>query len=77
MRLIWWIQDLLDAALDQLSEDRRWKIADWLMLHGILKACRVSAYFWATCIGDDSIFEISECNLCAGQSHCYCGKERP
>ena len=76
-RIAWWVQDLVDAGLDRLSEDRRWQIIDWLMLHDISKACRAAAYFWATCIGDDSIFEISECNLCAGQPCCYCGKARP
>ena len=78
MRCIaWWVQDLIDACLDRLSEDRRWQIIDWLMLHDISKACRVAAYIWATCIGSESIFDISECNRCAEAAYCYCGKARP
>lgn len=76
-RIVWRAQDLIDWALDHLSEDRRWQIIDWLMLHHGLKTCRVSAYFWATCIGDESIFELSECNYCAKQPCTYCGKARP
>ena len=57
-RILWASQDLIDWALNHLNEERRWSIIGFLMDHGLLDCCRVQAYFWATCIGDDSIFDL-------------------
>jgi len=74
----WWkLQDLIDAVLDRMNEDRRWKIIDYLMQKNILKCCRVDGYFWSECIGDSSIFDLGTCSGCFDSPYCYCGKEKP
>jgi len=75
-RLLWAAQDAMDAILDRLSSERRWKIIDFLMRHDLINCCRSDAYFWSIDQGD-SIFELSDCNFCDGAAYCYCGKERP
>jgi hypothetical protein len=75
-RLLWKVQDLIDAALNWLNEARRWRIIDFLMYHKIIMCCRVDGYFWAARIQDGSIFDLGTCTNCAGSSYCYCGKER-
>lgn len=75
-RILWKFQDLMDAALNQFGEEQRWKIIDFLMVHGLIDCCRVDGYFWATCIGDNSIFDLSTCSGCFNSEYCYCGKER-
>jgi len=76
-RLLWAVQDLVDAALDGLNEERRWRIIDFLMSHDLLGCCRVDGYFWATCIGDSSIFDLGACSGCFDSPYCYCGKVQP
>jgi hypothetical protein len=77
-RLLWKAQDLIDAALDRLNDEQRWKIIDFLMEHHIKNPCITSAACWSMWPGENSFFEISECNFCGTNPlGCYCGKERP
>jgi len=75
-KLMWKLQDIIDVALDRLNGEQRWKIIDFLMMHDIIDVCRVNGYFWATCIGDDSLFDLGSCSWCRDSPYCYCGKER-
>lgn len=76
MNIMWAAQDLINAALDRLRDDRRWQIVDLLMAYGLSKKCRGAAYSWAYWDGE-SFFEVSDCNLCRGQPYTYCRKPRP
>lgn len=76
-RLLWVVQDFIDAALDRIGEDCRWQVINFLMIHGMIGCCRVDGYFWATCIGDSSIFDLGTCSGCFDSPYCYCGKDRP
>lgn len=75
--IFWKLQDQADAILDKLSRETRWNFIEFLMAHKVLTPCRADAYFWSIGPGEQSIFELSDCDYCAGSKWCYCGKERP
>jgi hypothetical protein len=77
-RLLWKIQEFIDAALDRLNDEQRWKIINFLMDHHIKNSCITSAVAWSMWPGENSFFDISKCNLCGSNPlGCYCGRERP
>ena len=76
-QLRWAIQDIIDGRLDMLNEKRRWQIIDFLMIHDLIGCCRVNGYFWATGVGDSSIFDLGTCSGCCDSPYCYCGKVKP
>jgi hypothetical protein len=71
----WKCEDLIDAALNRLSDNIRWQIVDFLMTRGIIKYCRCAAYLWSY-EREGSFFEIGDCNLCGKEDGTYCGKEK-
>lgn len=75
-KLRWVGMDFADSMLDRLSHDSRWSFIEFCMKHKILNPCRADAYFWSIEPGEVSIFDLSDCNLCASDSYCYCGKDR-
>lgn len=76
MRILWAAQDLIDAVLDHLPEKYRWAIINFLMDRHLLDCCVTAAVGWSMFPGE-SLWEISECDYCRGDSYTYCGKIRP
>lgn len=58
-RLLWTIQGPIDAVLDRLTSEQRWKIADFLYRHGY-NICITEAYFWSEDLLSGSFFDIKK-----------------
>jgi hypothetical protein len=58
-RLLWKLQDLVDAALGSLTSAQRWYLAEFLFQHGY-NICITEAYFWSEDPRSGSFFDIKK-----------------